>query len=56
MHAHHDVLAVADVAAHERDVRLAVEPLSKAWIVNGPYSVGSSAVATRVTRLSVRIR
>ena len=57
VHAHQHVLAVADVAAHERDVRLAVDQ-ALVGVNRGtaPCSVGSVAVATRRTSASVRIR
>ena len=50
------VLAVADVAADQRHVRLPSILFSNAWTWNSPCSVGSSADATRFTSDSVRIR
>jgi hypothetical protein len=52
MHAHEHVLAVADVAAHERDVDLAVDQALVRMDRERPFASAACAFATRRTSLS----
>ena len=43
-----NIFAVADIATHERDVRLVVQLVLVGGMRNAPWSVGRAAVATRL--------